>query len=194
MDEIIENETIKKKAAKGVKSVNILVKNIERVDNYISTTGASFSDIVDKGIDLFFEALEKGNNKLIEGKGIEEPDKTLLIPISLYIKMKNTSFTQVNNLIKKNKLRQITLTDKNGDESSRFKYITISEKHPDYFLAKIALASESIVTIEKRIDTTNEEIEKKIQLAKIETEEDLKKLILELEKKLINLINEKKPQ
>jgi hypothetical protein len=173
--------TKNEKTEKSIKSVNLSKKNIERVTNYIQSTGGTFSDVTDKGLDLFFEALEKGNNKLIDGIGLDDPDNTLLVPLSLYIKMKNTSFTQVNKMIQRNELRLISLTDNDGNESSRFKYISVTDAHPDYYLSKITMMGESLASLEKRIETVKEETVRLMQekFKKFE-EEKLKKRVLEI--------------
>lgn len=154
-----KNEDIeeKKKVEKKIKSVNLSVSKIERVDNYTSTNGGSFSDVVEKGLDLYFEALEKGNNKILDSLGLEDPDTTIYVPISLYITMSNSSFTQVTNMANKNKLTIATMTDKNGNESSKAKYVAISDRHPDFHLAKVTMMGETVKNLSKQITAIKEE-------------------------------------
>ncbi len=89
---------------KVIKSINMYKTRRDKVDNYIAQNGGYFGDIVEAGIDLFFEALENGNNVMIETLGLEDPENTILIPLPLYLEMKGLSHTQVKNLEKKNKV------------------------------------------------------------------------------------------
>lgn len=64
----------------AIKSISLPDAVINKVNNYIGQNNGNFSNIVEKGLDLFFEALENGNNKYIETLGLEDPEHSILVP------------------------------------------------------------------------------------------------------------------
>lgn len=143
------------KVEKAIKSIYLKTSNIDRVTKYITQNGGSFSDVVDISIELFFEALERGNNKVIESLGLEHPDKSILIPIMMYINMKGSTFVQVMNLQKRGELVIKTITE-HGLKASKQKYVVLTDKHPDFHLAKTVLQENAIKSLEKQFSELNE--------------------------------------
>lgn len=143
------------KVEKTIKSIYVKNTNLDRVNRYIAQNGGSFSDIVDISIELFFEALERGNNKVIESLGLENPENSILIPIMMYINMKGSTFVQVMNLHKRGDLVIKTITDK-GVKSSKQKYVVLTDKHPDFHLAKTVLLENAMKSLEKQFGELNE--------------------------------------
>lgn len=56
-------------AGKTNKSVNLTNEMIEKLTNYNKRTGTTFSEIVEKSLELYFSALEKGNEISVETLG-----------------------------------------------------------------------------------------------------------------------------
>lgn len=146
---------------KQIKSVNLYKSKVEKINNYIAQNGGYFGDVVDRGIDLFFESLENGNNKIIESIGLEDPDNTILVPLQLYLKLKNISHTQAKNLEKKKKIMVKTYNESgiNG-KSSKNRYVAICEKNPEYYQAKIALVENTVSNLQDQINELTEKVRK----------------------------------
>lgn len=145
------------KTEKQRKSVNLSVAIIEKVDNYTSQNGASFSDIVEQGLTLFFDALEKGNNSIIETLGIENPNDCILVPLSLYLKMNNITHTQVYALEKSNKIVIKTITEKNKN-NSKSKFVVLHEKNPEFYKAKLTMMEQKVNNINEQLIKTKESV------------------------------------
>jgi predicted DNA-binding protein len=143
-------------------SAHISSEKAEKLDNYSKSTGITKSDIISAGIDLFFENLERGNNKIVEKLEITDIDKTVLIPVSLYIKMKDSTFVQVKNMEKSKKIRIVSLKEK-GREDSSVKYVALTEGHPDFVLSKVTLQEEKLKHIEKQYSALKEEFLNKFE-------------------------------
>jgi hypothetical protein len=146
-ESLSENELQKKKN----KSVNLSKKQILKIENYIAQKGGSFSDVVSQGIDLFFEALEQGKDRIFDNLQLENPENSILIPISLYTQITGISFVQIQNLEKSNRLTVKTITD-NTNTAFKTRYVVITENHPQYFLIKLATLEKTLDNVNKRIN------------------------------------------
>ena len=100
-------------AGKTNKSVNLTNEMIEKLTNYNKRTGTTFSEIVEKSLNMYFEALEKGNEIGVETLGDEDMDNSILVPIALYIKINNLVAVQLKNLEKQGKVQIRTFTESN---------------------------------------------------------------------------------
>ena len=170
------------KTEKQRKSVNLSVAIIEKVDNYSSLNGASFSDIVEQGLTLFFEALEKGNNSIIETLGIEDPNNSILVPLSLYLKMNNITYTQVYALEKSKKIVIKTITEKNKN-NSKSKFVVLHEENPEFYKAKL-------IMMEQKVNNLNEQLIKtKETVSSNDIPEEYKEKMEIMEEKLTEALN-----
>jgi hypothetical protein len=153
---VIKKDTNGQKEEKKIKSANLSVSRIKLVENYCEQKGCTFSDVISMGIDLFFEALEHGNDRLVEGLDLDDPNKCILVPLQLFMSVTKTSFVQVQNLVKKKQLTMKTLTDKSNQSSSKTKYIVITEEHPKYYLVKMAMFENELSYIKGQINRLQE--------------------------------------
>ena len=149
-----EKSDVEKKA----KSVNMTVQNIDDIDSYIATNGGYFADVVNEGVKLFFTALAAGNNSIIKSVGLEDPDKTILMPVALYIEINKISYTQLYNLEKKKKVILKTLEEEGtGKRISKTKYVLIHENNPDFFKVKVSMMDLKIKDLQSQITKNKEE-------------------------------------
>jgi len=146
---------------KVIKSINMYKTRRDKVDNYIAQNGGYFGDIVEAGIDLFFEALENGNNVMIETLGLEDPENTILIPLPLYLEMKGLSHTQVKNLEKQKKVLIKSYSEKSAKGNiSKNRFVVLHIKNPDFYQGKVALLEKTQINFQDQLDELREELRK----------------------------------
>mgnify|MGYP000558675371 CR=1 FL=1 len=146
---------------KVIKSINIHESRKNKVDNYIAQNGGYFGDIVEKGIDLFFEALENGHDVMLETLGLEDPENTILIPLSLYLDMKKLSHTQVKNLEKKKKIIVKSYSETSGKgKISKNRFVVLHVNNPDFYQAKVALLEKTQSNFQDQLNELREELRK----------------------------------
>lgn len=132
------------------KSVNLTKVMIEKLTNYNKRTGTTFSEIVEESLNMYFDALNRGNEIAIETLGVENMDNSILIPISLYIKVNGIVPAQLYNLEKQGKVQIRTLTQSNSS-NSKSRFVILTEKNPEFFKSKIAMMDLEIEGIKNRL-------------------------------------------
>lgn len=144
-------------AGKTNKSVNLTNEMIEKLTNYNKRTGTTFSEIVEKSLNMYFEALEKGNEIGVETLGDEDMDNSILVPIALYIKINNLVAVQLKNLEKQGKVQIRTFTESNKSKS-KSKFVVLTEKNPEFYKAKMAMFELSMKNYEDRLGKIEEKV------------------------------------
>ncbi len=144
-------------AGKTNKSVNLTNEMIEKLTNYNKRTGTTFSEIVEKSLELYFSALEKGNEISVETLGDENMDDSILVPIALYIKINELVPVQLYNLEKQGKIQIRTFTGTNSSKS-KSRFVVLTEKNPEFFKAKIAMLDITVKNLENSVAKVFEEL------------------------------------
>jgi hypothetical protein len=139
------------------KSCSLTEEIIDKVVNFNQRTGTSFSEIVEKSLELYFEAIEKGNDKIVETLGTEEEEDSILVPISLYIKINDIVPVQLYNLEKQKKIQIRTFTEANNGKS-KSKFVVVTEKNPEFYKAKMAMFELGFKSLENQVQKLSEEI------------------------------------
>lgn len=139
------------------KSVNLTTSIIEKLKNYNDRTGTSFSEIVEASINLYFEALNKGNEIQIETLGVENIDSSILVPTAMYIKINNIVPSELYNLEKQGKIQIRTFTETNSSKS-KTRFVVLTDNHPEYFKAKIAMLEIAIKDCDSRLEKINQKM------------------------------------
>lgn len=137
---------------KSRKSVNLTDTIISIVENYASSSGKSFSYIVESALKQYFSDLNDALKKEVEEIRVEDENNTILIPISLYIQLRKIPFSQLYSEEKKGKLKLLTIQE-NGKRTSKIKYVCLTEKHPDYHLAKLANLESIVESLSKKVNS-----------------------------------------
>lgn len=144
-------------AGKTNKSVNLTNEMIENLTNYNKRTGTTFSEIVEKSLNMYFEALKKGNEIGVETLGDEDMDNSILVPIALYIKINNLVAVQLKNLEKQGKVQIRTFTESNKSKS-KSKFVVLTEKNPEFYKAKMAMFELSMKNYDDRLGKIEEKV------------------------------------
>jgi len=140
------------------KSVSMTSEMVDKLNAYNQRTGTSFSEIVEKSLELYFESLDISNQKkVIETLGVEDEENSVLVPISLYIKMNDLVPAQVYNLEKQKKIQIRTFTEANNSKS-KSKFIVVTEKNPEFFKAKMTMLELAVNSLENMVQKQSEEI------------------------------------
>lgn len=133
------------------KSVNLTTSIIEKLKNYNERTGTSFSEIVEESIKMYFKALDRGNKIEVETLGEENMDNSILVPMALYIKINEIVPTQLYSLEKQGKIQIRTFTEANSSKS-KTRFVVLTENHPEYFKAKIAMLEVAIKNCDSKLE------------------------------------------
>ena len=167
----------------AIKSISLPDAVINKVNNYIGQNNGNFSNIVEKGIDLFFEALENGNNKYIETLGLEDPEHSILVPFPIYLTMNQITYVQLQGLIKSKKVVTKTFneTSPSGVVNSKSQYVIITKDNPEFFKAKAALTDNKIEVLSKNFDKLSESLNSHINQITLKSKE-YDKLLKKVEK------------
>ena len=140
------------------KSVSMTSEMVDKLNEYNQRTGTSFSEIVEKSLELYFESLDVSNQKkVIETLGVEDEENSVLVPISLYIKMNDLVPAQVYNLEKQKKIQIRTFTEANNSKS-KSKFIVVTEKNSEFFKAKMTMLELAVNSLENMVQKQSEEI------------------------------------
>ncbi len=167
----------------AIKSISLPDAVINKVNNYIGQNNGNFSNIVEKGLDLFFEALENGNNKYIETLGLEDPEHSILVPFPIYLTMNQITYVQLQGLIKSKKIVTKTFneTSPNGVVNSKSQYVIITKDNPEFFKAKAALNDKKVDELSSNFDKLSESLNNHINKYTVKAKE-VDKLSREIEK------------
>lgn len=139
------------------KSVSMTTEMVEKLVNYNQRTGTSFSEIVEKSLELYFETLDKGNQKTVNILGPEDDENSILVPIALYIKLNDIVPVQLYNLEKQKKIQIRTFTEANNS-NSKSKFVVVSEKNPEFYKAKMAMFELAFKSLENQVQKLSEEL------------------------------------
>ncbi len=139
------------------KSVNLTTNIIEKLKNYNDRTGTSFSEIVEASINLYFEALDKGNKIQVETLGEENMENSILVPTEMYSKINNIVPSEIYELEKQGKITIRTFTETNTNKS-KTKFVVLTDNHPEYFKAKITMLELAIKNCDFMMEKINQKI------------------------------------